>query len=1130
MKLTSLRIQQLPGIDRDFTLERLDPCINLVTGPNAIGKSSLIRALRYLVTEPESGDPPALALEAELENGGHWSVSRTGRGYEWRRDGDTVERPPLPERDALHCYWLTMENLVQVGEDDEKLVEQLRQALAGGYDLPALRGGDFEVRPRIGNAESTRLRDAIREQRGVESAYRELRKREATLDDLQVRIDRASRAGTRAANLNEALDLFEILSERELIQAALEEFPPHMDKLRGNELERLEQLEQEHEQRQHEREDAERSRHNAEAALKETGLARARPEQRELEARRRLLDELEHRQRHLDDKREERDRTLAEESRARGSLGGYDEPPQLEPDAITRAETLADELKQLQLQHAETEARLQNMAKAPEESVLTSYRLAIQALLDWLASARGKRKSTGIPWVGIVGVVAAIAAGLAHAWIALGAAVVIVAVSAWRFLQKEVDGTAQARRAFEKQQLDGPAEWDRTSVEMALQDLQQRYDEFRLAQRQALTASDHQERLEKLQRKLDEKEEQKGKLAEEIGFDPSLTALGVDHFVRQVQDYERAAQARRALDETITRLEQEINDSRESVREFLEKWGITVGVNQAELDTTLTDLTERTRRAEEAVAKRDRMDTEVSRLFQDIKEREQRIASLYREAGLTPGDRRSLEDGFERLESWKRQRQRLQENSVRESERRKALDGRPRLIEKAENGERETLERERENAEAEAAGLEDLHNERAQINVDVRTAGGSRQLEKAGVEVDRAKAALEDRMSEQLFAEAGQFLLDEIEREHRAEHEPEVLRDARERFQRFTHYAWDVELDGDRLRARDRKQNRMRELAELSSGTRMQLLLAVRLAWTRHLEQTLEPLPLFLDEALTTADETRFKAVTRSLETLAREEGRQIFYLSARRQEVALWERVTGRSPHHIELASVRRIREEVKPESYDLPEEPQIPEPGEKSAQEYAAELGVPPLAPMHPVATVHLFHLLRDDLLLLHRLLRDWNVTTLGQLEALLESPSAIMAIPDEKQRQTLRGRCRIADAWARSWRRGRGRPVDRIALEESGAVSENFIEEVTELAKDNDGEAQPIIDAMESRTVSGFRTRKIEELQEYLQQNGYMNLEDQLDAAGRERQTLLVAGQYAQPEEIRLVFRWLESSSEA
>ena len=56
MRLKRLAITHLPGIHGGLTLEGFGDGINVVTGPNASGKSSLIRALRHLIDPaPEPG-------------------------------------------------------------------------------------------------------------------------------------------------------------------------------------------------------------------------------------------------------------------------------------------------------------------------------------------------------------------------------------------------------------------------------------------------------------------------------------------------------------------------------------------------------------------------------------------------------------------------------------------------------------------------------------------------------------------------------------------------------------------------------------------------------------------------------------------------------------------------------------------------------------------------------------------------------------------------------------------------------------------------------------------------------------------------------------------------------------------
>jgi hypothetical protein len=189
---------------------------------------------------------------------------------------------------------------------------------------------------------------------------------------------------------------------------------------------------------------------------------------------------------------------------------------------------------------------------------------------------------------------------------------------------------------------------------------------------------------------------------------------------------------------------------------------------------------------------------------------------------------------------------------------------------------------------------------------------------------------------------------------------------------------------------------------------------------------------------------------------------------------------------------------------------------------------LGVPSADPRQPAGELHLFHLLRDDLALLYALMRNWNVTTVGQFQSLLQSRSAAKAVPDRSQRAALAGRCHTASAWTDIWRRGRGQPVDRIALEASGAVSDKFIDSVTTLAEAKLGDAAALVEALKSKAVSGFRAQKIEELTEFFQHNGYIEPVEPLASEDRERQTLLTASDQAQPEDIRQTIRWLEAAA--
>ena len=91
------------------------------------------------------------------------------------------------------------------------------------------------------------------------------------------------------------------------------------------------------------------------------------------------------------------------------------------------------------------------------------------------------------------------------------------------------------------------------------------------------------------------------------------------------------------------------------------------------------------------------------------------------------------------------------------------------------------------------------------------------------------------------------------------------------------------------FRARDHQTKRDFELTELSSATRVQLLLSVRLAFVETGE-TRYRLPLTLDETLANSDDVRASAIITTMASLA--EDRQIFYFTAQNDEVNKWKEI----------------------------------------------------------------------------------------------------------------------------------------------------------------------------------------------------------------------------------------------
>ena len=1208
MRLRRLAIHALPGIEPGFAFEPPDAGINIVTGPNAIGKSSLARALQYLLAR-HATDPPALSLEAEFASGAvRWQVTRNGNQIVWRRDGEVVPRPPLPGADRMGLFRLSVENLLDDSDaNDRALAERLRRELHGNFDLDRPR---IEIGRRFAVREARNLAEAERARRRVEGDYADLQRRESELPALQRRIDAAAAAGERREHLAQALKLADAIDARKDRESALDGFPPDMDRLRGDEIEQLEENERRALKLNEELRDRRRDLEAAEAALERTGLAQAAPAPEEVRS-------AEERLRQLDRKSVERDTARAAVADADAALrdvlahfNAAAEPPRLDADAFRRAEAVAGPLIAAQQRRRELREQLALAGEAPAAAGVDRLRDGAEALRAWLAgnaagSARA-RATTKLGWI-VSGLAAAAVAFVAVAAFVQGAPVAsavavaaLIALGLALFLLRGSLSTAPSARdaamhRFGETGLALPPRWDESGVREHLRDVVEvRLNQLTLRQARAEISDRVRHQIAETDADIKRLEAARATLAREIGFDPRLPVAEFQRFVQLCSDWDRARAEHVRQRARFDLLEREIAGGASLVREFLRPWRAADAPALEDparepdviaLRGAFDDLRSRIEAARDAQDDIRSTGTAIRSLRQRIDEIGSAVDSLFARAGVAPLDRAALVHRIEQLPRWKEASDALRRASTEEAVVRARLAEQPALVALADQGERVRLEADLRTASVEA----DEHTRLIQLQAEIRTrlndAGADRRLEQAAAEESRARQALEDKREEALLAVATKTLLDDVEQAFEAEHEPAVLRRARDAFANVTARAFDLRLRGDgSFVAHDVRQEAARELAELSSGTRMQLLLALRLAWIETQEQGGETLPLFLDEALTTSDEDRFAVMARSLERLAgagdegrdgsgslseagdggrsdpgnvggnidgdgvatRSEdgaaggseigagrGRQIFYLSARRHEPALWRRATGSSPAVIDLAAVRFPSQASAPDDYRVEAPPSLPAPNGRSAEAYASLLGVPPrLDPHRPEGGIHLFHLLRDDLALLHTLMQTWRIVTLGQLEVLLASDAARAALPGEELQRRLRRRCRVVRTWVELWRQGRGRPVDRGVLERCSAISTIFIDRVAELAVRVRGDAEALVRGMRAGEVGRFRAHKLNELEQWLAEWGYVDDLDRLTGEDRRRLTLqrVAPASEADAGDVNRVVSWLEANDAA
>lgn len=291
-------------------------------------------------------------------------------------------------------------------------------------------------------------------------------------------------------------------------------------------------------------------------------------------------------------------------------------------------------------------------------------------------------------------------------------------------------------------------------------------------------------------------------------------------------------------------------------------------------------------------------------------------------------------------------------------------------------------------------------------------------------------------------------------------------------------------------------------LEELSDGTRAQLLLAARIAFAEEVEQG-RTLPLFLDEALDQSDPARYEAIVRSLGRVAEDQGRQIFYLTSDPADVGRIQHALAKEqcnvPAVIDLGLVRRNAASVSgPSALHVEPRPPVPSPNGLSADEYGATLGVPPLDPSRGYADQHFFHVLWDDLDLLHEFLSH-GIERAGQWRTVLGTALADKLGAHSKSPEEIAHRSDLLEIFCEFWSQGRGQPIDREALEDSDALTDRWFDNVVEIAKELGGDPEKLLDALRAREderLRGFRSNSLDKLEQYMRENGYVDERPVLD----------------------------------
>ncbi len=1108
LHIRELHVRRMPGVeDGGFRLTGLVPGINLIHGPNASGKTTSARALHAVLWPGLKGAERA-ALNAEFTlDGVQWSASVEAGRAEHQRDGVRADLPALPSEAERDRYSLALHELLQ--SEDAHFAEKILRESAGGYDV-AEAGAALRPRtgaPRSGN-EVRALEEAQRNRRTALEAQERIRWEETSLERLESERQAAEKAVLRAGLLEDACAHASARDAERDARIAMEPFPVWIARLRGDETGRLKRIREQRADLVRKLERAEEAARRAEAAIAGAALPEGGLPGHAISALREDWEALREAEREIRGLEQEQSglRARMEEERQRiGAALGEAEPSDLDHADMTSLANFCRRAGEAHVTRRALELELGMVGDAAPPKRADVLDEGVRLLQCWLREPAPAATDDGPRRLGIIAAALLIAAGGVFAFLNLLAlsAVVAGAVLLVLLLGRSIaadDAGPVHRRGYEALRLDAPAAWTPAEVARTLRTLQALQAEAQISRERQRRHAEISTKLREHLPVVEALEAERLAVAERLGVAPGLDEGHLFWLASRVSRWQDAHAELTAGDERYATAASTAGRLRSTLRERLAAHVPLSGLaTTGELRGAIDDLEARQRTLLEARSDLQRASTDRERLQGDLEGCHSEERGIFEALGLSPAEEQALAEWTGRIEEYRKKREHLQSRVTLLAQARERLEsrgGEARLLDAAG----EELELELQGARAAAVALDGLRERIFTIRHEVASAKRSHDIEAALEREERCAGALRETRDADVRGVIARVLIDHVQEETRDQHLPTVFHSASELFTRLTSGRYELRFetrDGPRFRAFDNREGRGRSLEQLSSGTRVQLLLAVRVAFVESQEQRVK-LPLVLDEVLGNSDDERAGAIIEAAIELVRD-GRQIFYFTAQHDEIGKWRSLLERHPdvehRAIDLREVRRgaAAADLVTGAATFQSRQPVPHPDDDDHLAYGLRLRVPRIdRGGGRVGELHLWYLTRSPAEL-HRLLlvgpERW-----GEMESFLGRGGERLLEAGVVRRLALTARA--ADLCIQESRIGAGKRVDREAIESSAAVTAAFLDRVVELASERRGDAAALVDALREKAIARFREGSIDALESYLEQEGYLDRRPRLE----------------------------------
>jgi energy-coupling factor transporter ATP-binding protein EcfA2 len=1103
IRVDAINLVRAPGIPRGFQLTGFGPGVNVIWGPNGSGKSTTARALHSLFWPQHDEDGVTLEASVVFDDAS-WTVTRDGKRATARRAGQ--QQSPITfahlTKETRDRYLLALHDLIR--QTDAPFAAQIALEMSGGYDLQAAAS-------RTGFGKSVSANKARAELESARNAHNKLLAEQSRIAGDQDRLsalqhvsDSVGTAVNRRQWLEKVRELAKHQADVDEATERVSRFDPVMGKAQSADAQLIADWEKQEPILR--AQIAEHVRERAEIIERRDalGLPDAATVKHEIALLTGRLGELKTSENHL--RTTQRDLAAARDHAARLSAGvGSLVAPDLKiEDAIAFVNRYAGALALAQ--EADRFGAAESIAGTyipRPDDVPDTYPLQtrLDLLMRWAqapAPAQASRAAESLRWALLIAAAVIIgeAALLGSYWheYAFALAIIGLAIALIGLRLRASDSTDDARARiaaeYREQGFPEPAGWTHEAIRSEIHEAIDNLQHANLAHRSHQLWLAIGPNLARRQELAERSSIELTKLEESIGAQLSIDQTAFPMLLHELKALLEASNKVRQLEAGCEHAREALEADLRIVQEtFTLSNGLTISdavTASAALDglnARLSELTDLNARIESIDAK---LDFALAPQLHQIEADRQKLIDRYQGRAIE-------EIAFLALDCAK-----WAEAQATLVSRRDQLDlARRNLGDEFDPNDWPTERVEEEIARCRAIEEQaaSTNQEIGKITTEIGQAKHSEQVAAALIRIEDARQVLAEKRDEHIRNAIGKLVLDAVRSETRDISLPKVAKRARELFAAFTKGRYELRMgDGQTpaFTAWDTHLATEQALHELSSATRVQLLMAVRMAFV----ETREPdvrLPMIFDETLANTDDVRADALIDTTLDIAAS-GRQVFYFTAQLDEVDKWRaRAAGAGADigFINLAEARDDTERKRPPAVTLP--PlwifTVPEPGAQSREEYRRTLAVPHLDLWcEDVDSAHLWYLIAD-LPELHRLVGRHHVTVWGQVRRYEVRGAAPALALDQASF------ARIAACAGALWelmalmRIGRGKPVTESVLRATGGLTPAYESACLDLLKLVDGDGTRFVQLLENKKIPGMQKAKIGNVREYFEENGHI-----------------------------------------